>query len=80
LSAHLDVDRGAVAASLGRLAEQGEGQTVGIDGRIPLLLPPVRAEALPEVPAAIEKPDANDRYAEVTRRLQMVAGEDSETA
>ena len=45
-----------------------------------LELPAVARQRLPEVPGAVEQPDADDRHAEVAGRLEVVAGEDAETA
>ena len=45
-----------------------------------LLLPAVGDEALAEVAVAVEEADADERHAEVARRLQVVAGEHAEAA
>jgi hypothetical protein len=47
---------------------------------IPLLLPTVHVQVLPEVPLAVHQADAAQGHAEVARRLQMVAGQDAEAA
>jgi hypothetical protein len=78
--AHRDLDRRAFPAVLAWLAQQCQRQAVGVDRRIALLLPAVRAQGLLEVAAPIEQPDADDRYAEVAGRLEVVAGEDPEAA
>ena len=70
-----DLGGGAVG-----LPEQGDGQFVGVEDRIVLLLPAVPGEGLAEVAVPVEQADADERYAEVAGRLQMVAGEDAEAA
>src|SRR5205085_8551579 len=55
-------------------------QSVKIVNRIPLLLPAVRIEKLPEISLLVQKADPDQREILVARRLQMVAGEDSEAA
>ena len=55
-------------------------QTVGVETGEPLLLVSVGVEPLTEVPLGIQDPDADERQAEVGGRLQVVAGQDAETA
>ena len=77
-----DRDRDVLAADL-----EADLQPVGVH-RQPvrvragerLLLPAVGVEALVEVALAVEQPDADERHAEVGRRLQVVAGEHAEAA
>ena len=61
------------------LAER-HGHAVGIEIGVALLLPALDVEDLPEVPVLVEEADADERDAEIGRRLEMVAGEDTETA
>ena len=51
-----------------------------IDGLVLLGLPPGRVEALCEVAAAVEQPDADERDAELGGALEMVAGQDAESS
>ncbi len=46
----------------------------------PLLLRAARGQQLAEVAAAVEEPDADDRHAEIARGLEVIAGEDPESA
>ena len=62
------------------LLQLGEGQFVGVEHRVVLLLPAVAGEGLPEVPVAVQQPDADEGHAEIAGRLQMVAREDAETS
>src|SRR5690606_40786106 len=62
------------------VAQERQGQAVGVEQRVGLDLPAVAREGLLEVPGAVEEPDADDRYAEVARALEVVAGEDAEAA
>ena len=48
--------------------------------RVALDLPVVGVERLAEIAAPVEEADADERDAEVARRLQVVAGEDAEAA
>ena len=73
--AERDDARGAVS-----LAQQRQGQAVGVEDGVGLLLPAVAVEALLEVAGLVEQADADDRDAEVGGRLQVVAGEDAEAA
>src|SRR5207248_4384987 len=47
---------------------------------VPLLLPAVHVQVLPEVPLAVHQADADERQAEVASALEVVAGEDAEAA
>ena len=51
-----------------------------VDRLVVLRLPPGRVDALPEVAAAVEQADADERDAELGRGLEVVAGEDAEAA
>ena len=62
------------------LAQQRQRQAVGVEDRVGLLLPAVAGQGLAEVAVAVEQPDADDRHAEVARGLEVVAGQDAETA
>ncbi len=62
------------------LAQEREGEAVGVEDGVVLLLPAVTVEALAEVPGLVEQADADDRDADVGRRLEVVAGEDAEAA
>ena len=62
------------------LAQQRQRQAVGVEDGVLLLLPAVERERLTEVAGPVEQADADDRDAEVGRRLQVVAGEDAEAA
>ncbi len=72
LAREVDGDPHAIAA--------GQRQRVGIELGEALLLHPVDGEELAEVARAVEEPYADERDAEVARRLEVVAGEDTETA
>jgi hypothetical protein len=76
LARELDLDehRAALVVLLERQPE-----LLGIELRVALLLPSV-GDRLAEVPEPVEEPDADERNAEIARRLQVVAGEDAETA
>ena len=73
---HLDVGEIDGDLHAGRLRAEGRG----IDAGVRLLLPAVGVEVLVEVPLGVQQPDADERHAEVGRRLQMVAGEHPEPA
>ena len=60
------------------LAHQAD--RVRVDALIVLGLPAVGVDLLPEVAAAVEQADSDQRDAELGCSLQMVAGEDSEPA
>ncbi len=55
-------------------------QALRIVRRVVLLLPAVRGQRLPEVAEPVEQADPDDRHAEIGRRLEVVAGQDAETA
>ena len=58
----------------------GEAERLGVELGDALLLPAVGVEALAEVALGVEQPDADERHAEVGRRLQVVAGQHAEAA
>ena len=58
----------------------GQRHRIRVEIGVALLLPAVDRQLLAEVPVAVEQPDADERDAEVGRRLEMVAGEHAETA
>ena len=57
-----------------------ERQPVGVEHGVGLDLPAVARQGLLEVAGLVEQADADDRHAEVGRGLEVVAGEDAETA
>ena len=71
---HLDV--GEIDGDLH--ARSAARRAPGVDAGVRLLLPAVGVEVLVEVPLGVQQPDADERHAEVGRRLQMVAGEHPE--
>ncbi len=72
---HRHLRRAAVA-----LAQQRQGQAVGVQDRVGLLLPAVARERLLEVPRRVEQPHADDGHGQVAGRLQVVPREDPEPA
>ena len=72
---HRDDDGRAVG-----LAEQLDRQAVRVQGGVVLELPAVGRQPLLEVAGPVEQPHADQRDAEVGGGLQVVAGEDAETA
>ena len=56
-----------------------EPEALGVEGRVPRLLPVV-LECLLEVALPVEQADADERDAQVGRGLEVVAGEDAEPA
>ena len=60
------------------LAHQADG--VRVDALVVLGLAALGVDLLPEVAAAVEQADADERDPELGRGLQMVAGEDAEAA
>jgi hypothetical protein len=70
-----DLGRGAVL-----LPQQRHREFVGIEDRIVLLLPAVPGQRLAEVAVPVQESDADQRYAEIAGRFEMVAGEDAEAA
>ena len=73
--AHRDQQRLAVA-----VPDQLEGELVGVEGRVGLLLAAVGGQRLAEVARAVEQADPDHRHAEVAGRLEVVAGEHAEAA
>ena len=69
-------DRGGAVV----LAHQLHRQAVRVQRRVVLELPPVGRQALREVAAAVQQPDADQRDAEVGRGLEVVAGQDAQAA
>ena len=69
--AELDLDRDGLATEAGCL---------GVEALVRLRLPAGIVDPLPEVAAAVEQADADERDAELGRRLQVVAGEHAEPA
>lgn len=63
-----------------RFLQEGDGQLVGVEHRVVLLLPAVPGQGLAEVAVPIQEAYADQGYAEITGRLQMVADEDAEAA
>ena len=57
-----------------------ERQPARVVARVALELAVVRVQPLPEVAATVVEADADERDAELGRRLEMVAGKDAETA
>ena len=57
-----------------------ETRGLGVDRLVLLRLAALLVEALPEVAAAVEQADADERHAELGGGLQVVAGEDAEPA
>ena len=62
------------------LVQQRQRELVGVEDRVGLLLPALAGQRLLEVAVPVHQPDAHQRDAEVAGRLQVVAGEDAETA
>lgn len=62
------------------LAHEVEGQLVGIEDGVLLLLPAVAGERLAEVAVPVEQSHADERDSEVAGGLQVVPGEDAEAA
>ena len=78
---HLGDERHAGQVDLDPHALAGrQGHHVGVEQGVALLLPAVRVEALAEVAVAVEQADADERHAEVARRLEVVAGQHAEAA
>ena len=74
------LDRGAAHVDLDRdwLADESGG--FRIDGLVVLGLATRCVDALAEVAAAVEEPDADERHAQLGGRLQVVSGEHAEPA
>src|SRR5207249_353669 len=64
----------------GRIAHRLDGQGKEIVGRIPLLLPAVRIQILPEVASLVEQSDTDQRNGAIAGGLQMVPGENPQAA
>jgi hypothetical protein len=62
------------------LVEERERELVGVEDGVGLLLPALPGERLLEVAHPVEQPHADQRHAEVGGRLEVVAGEDAESA
>jgi hypothetical protein len=62
------------------LAQEGDGQAVRVENGIDLLLPALPRQRLGEVARSVEQADTDDGDPEVRRGLEVVAGEDAETA
>ncbi len=73
--AHRDQQRLAAA-----VADQLEGELVGVEGGVGLLLAAVGGQRLAEVARAVEQADPDHGHAEVAGRLEVVAGEHAEAA
>ena len=72
-----DRDRDALT---GCIAQERHGQAVRIDDRVGLELPALPRERLVEVAGSVEEPDTDDGYAEIRRRLEVIAREDAESS
>ena len=68
------------AATFGAIGTSSSGQPARVVPRIALDLAVALVEPLPEVAAAVVEADADERNAELGRRLQVVAGEHAEAA
>ena len=73
--AHGHLDRNAAL-----VAKLRDRKRVGVEQRVPLLLPAVPRQRLAEVAAPVKQADTENGDTEVARGLEVVAGEDSETA
>jgi hypothetical protein len=72
-------DRDQHRSAVGR-GEQPQRQALRVQRRVVLLLPAVQGQRLAEVTGPVEQPDADQRHAEVGRRLEVVAGQHAEAA
>src|SRR5439155_13513801 len=54
--------------------------TLSLHDALPILLPAVSIEPLPEISLVVVQTDADERDAEIRRALDVIAGEDAETA
>ncbi len=72
---HVDAQRQALA-----VGDQLQRQLLRVEGGVRLDLPAVGGQGLPEVPRPVEQPHADQRHAEVTGRLEVVAGQHAEPA
>ena len=77
LAGHVDGDEQRAAVGLG---DERQRQTVRVEHRVVLTLPPVRAEGLLEVAGLVEQAHPDDRHPEVARRLEVVTREDAQAA
>ena len=68
-----DRHRGVVPAE-----EELQGQDLGVDVEVVLVLPTRRVEPLAEVPLGVKQPDPDEGDAQVGRALDVVAGQDAE--
>ena len=68
------------ASTSGAIGTSVSGSRARVVARIALDLAVALVEPLPEVAAAVEEPDRDERDAELRGRLEMVAGEDAEAA
>ena len=62
------------------IAEQPQRETLRIQRRVVLVLPAVRGQRLPEVAGAVVQADADQRQAQIGGGLEVVAGQDAQTA
>ena len=70
----------SASSTIGAIGTSVERQPARVVPRVALDLPVALVEPLPEVAAAVEEADADERDAELGGRLQVVAGEDAEAA
>ena len=77
---HVRGDRLACEVDLDRHRLAVQAERLRVDGGVRLGLAALVAQALREVTAAIEQPDADERQAELRCGLEVVAGEDAEPA
>ena len=68
----VDLDDGAL--------DQPHRHGVGIEGRVPLLLPAVVAQVLTKVPVPVQQTDPHEGDAEVARRLEVVTSQHTQPA
>src|SRR5215208_4090433 len=57
---------------LGQKGTTGQRQRIGVEQRVALLLPSGPIERLPKVALAVQQTDADDRDAQIARRLEMI--------
>src|SRR5207253_379491 len=70
---HLEVQSGGIADGL-------HGKREEIVHRIPLLLPSVRIEVLPEITSLVKQADPNQRNGAIAGGFQVIAGKNAESA
>ena len=63
-----------------RVAKHAQRKAVRVEDRVGLLLPAVRRDRLGEVAGAVEEADSDDRNTEIGGALQVVAGQDAQSA